>query len=468
MVKQLFLLFILISCGVLRGQTLISSFPLELKKSSTYHQLFHMPNTATNELHVMAADRDNLHWIRYNSALFLTDSISVSKAGTDFKSFSGFGFDSYQNPTAYAVSDDFKKITCVNYDITTKKITIRDIATDFGKETVLQVFSANTAFYILTVSEESELQLYQLDRYVIHKKSYDTRTFKIALRNNKSQSLHDYFEQYPIERITVNELTPLFYSTNVAKLYVLPQLLLFTFDGLATQTQVLELDMEEEKVMVKNMPQLYPDLEGNSNSFYCNNFLFQIKATASTLFYGAVDYVTQELKLLRQYDKEDEVAEKNTSLYLQRGSQKPEIIKKTNKFLRQLQSSAVGITALPVQDGYFLTVGGQRSSMASGAIVAGILVGVSALAASNYDTGAYDWFDQETIRLSFFETDFDADFKFVSKDSRFFAVDYLNHFLSQNTSVTVMQSFKYKDYYLLGYYNKKEKSYLLRKFENEQ
>ena len=83
--KKFILFFILIQCNFLFSQTILATFPLELKKSKEYKQIVNAENTTTHDVFVFASDKETLTILKYNSALFLSNQYTFARPDTSLQ-----------------------------------------------------------------------------------------------------------------------------------------------------------------------------------------------------------------------------------------------------------------------------------------------------------------------------------------------------------------------------------------------
>src|SRR6187402_1010916 len=118
--KKLIIFLILIQSSVLLSQTVLATFPLELKKSKEYKQILNAENTSTHDVFAFVSDKETLTILKYNSALFLANQYSLARPDVSYKQIAGYSFNNEGNPTLYWSSQDFSKIMAVQYDLNTK------------------------------------------------------------------------------------------------------------------------------------------------------------------------------------------------------------------------------------------------------------------------------------------------------------------------------------------------------------
>ena len=154
--KKLLLFFILIQCSSLLSQTLLATFPLELKKSKDYKQIMNAENINTHDVFAFASDKENLTILKYNSALFLTNQYSLARPDISYKQIAGYSFNNEGNPTLYWSSQDFSKIMAVQYDLNTKTTAVFSYDLQFFNQEIITQFQENNTFYILSQKQFEE------------------------------------------------------------------------------------------------------------------------------------------------------------------------------------------------------------------------------------------------------------------------------------------------------------------------
>src|SRR6187402_871600 len=150
MKKFLFVLFGFY-CFSAFSQTVLSSHYLSLKKPLAKQQFLTAVNSSNQQVFVFAADKEIQTGYRYNSALFYKDSITAERPEQDeYATLSGYSFDAAGNPDIYWASDNYKKILAVHYDFETGQVSNLPYAMDFSAEELINSFSENNIFYLIT------------------------------------------------------------------------------------------------------------------------------------------------------------------------------------------------------------------------------------------------------------------------------------------------------------------------------
>lgn len=455
--KKIITFLILFQSTLIFSQTVLATFPLELKKSSQYKQIVNAENTTTHDLFVFASDKETLTILKYNSALFLSNRYSLPRPDISYKTITGYSFNEQGNPTLYWSNDDLKKILAVEYDLNTKSTaTILNYDLQFFNQTIITKFQENNTFYILAQKEfEEKLVLYIFKNGKKEEKTLDFSSFKFQNSRNQVITFSKILEACPIEKIETNQFNPLFKGTQKTKLYVLKNRLLVTFDHNDNETQAFEIDLATFEIQEKNFPKTATkDYVSLSNSYYHESKIYQLKVNNEEFLFEIKDYNTAETIKSIPVLPTDTISFKSSPLWLQLEGQKPKKIKTTAKFLNQLVALNIGLTVYKTPKSIFITLGGT-----------GIIQFTDVV---NYfsDNNQYNSdLAYRTIPVSaYFESVYDKKLDHIKQDQDPLAVDFITGFIQEHREVTLSSVIRYKNYYILGYYDAYTKQYTIRKF----
>ena len=466
MKKTLLILVICCISNLSNGQTLLASFDLELKKSSDHHQALSFSNKETNEVYVVVSDKENVTAMHYNSAVFFKDSLKSLTPDKETPWLSGYSFNENNTPVVLWAAENYKKIRTCSFDFKTRKIAEKEYNFTFTAEMLLNVFSENNTFYILTkVEEKDQLKLYLFKNDSMSERTIDLSEVKFYDDKNRPMALGKLLEMYPLERMETKALNPLFFATRKSKFYVFEKNIVFTFDHAVTQTQLVDISLDSFTVSSKSVDK--PSLSesaANSNSFLQDGHLFQIKSNPDELVVTVHDLISGAV-LQSFQSKHDDITFRNSPLFAQTGNQRPKELKNTKKFLNRLDGSQTGISVYNQRGDYLVTIGGQRNVATTGDVFLGVSVGVAgAVTGTGIELG--ELFDSPSTQIVYFETHMDPNGNYLKKQQEALASDRISQFLYENRSAVLSNSFPFMDYYILGYYDKKEEKYVLRKFED--
>lgn len=183
----------------------------------------------------------------------------------------------------------------------------------------------------------------------------------------------------------------------------------------------------------------------------------QIKAGKEELLFDIKDFDSGKTLKSVAVSKNDTIRFKNSPLYLQISDKKPQEIKTTGKFLKQLSVLNAGISAFKNTKNTFISLGGFAEYE-----VSNYSYGQNNFFGDFNDFGGYS---QYVTKMVFFDSMLNSDLEFVNnKQSGPLAIDNVYYYLSINKNISLKNILKLKDYYILGYYDQNSKQYIMRKF----
>jgi hypothetical protein len=461
--KKLITFLILIHSSLPYSQTVLTSYPLELKKSKEYRQVLNAENTTTHDVFVFASDKETVTILKYNSALFLSNQYTQSRPDLAYKLLAGYSFNEQGNPTLYWSSEDLKKIMAVHYDLNAKTTAIYNYYFSFSNESIVTQFQENNCFYILSEKDlEQKLVLYIFKNGKKEEKILDFSSFKFQNRNTKPLTLTQILEVCPIEKIETNQFNPLFKGTQKTKLYVLKNRLLLTLDHNYNETQVFDIDLTTFEIKEKKFQQpATKNKMGLANSFYHENKIHQLNSNEDELLFEIKDYKSNEIIKSFQVSKTDTISFKNSPLYIQIDGQKPREIKNTAKFLQRLLFLNTGLTVYKTPKTILVTLGGTSNTNTS---YEDLSRRINAAFEANHSDIAYDLLNNAGPTTVYFESVFDKKLQQTKQEQEPLAIDFISRFTEEHYEVTLPSTIRFKNYYIFGYYDMYAKQYIMRKF----
>ena len=446
--KKIITLFIAIQSSFLFGQTVLATYPLELKKSKEFKQIITAENTITHELFVFAADKETLTILKYNSALFLSNQITLARPDIAYKQLAGYSFNDQGNPTLYWTNSDLTKMMAVQYDLNTKSsTTVLSYDLQFFNQSIITQFQENNTFYVIAQKHfEEKLLLYIFKDGKKEEKTIDFSSFNFKNTKNKKVTFSQILEVCPIEKIETTQFNPLFKGSQRTKLYVGKNRLLLTFDHNDNETQTFEVNLGTFEIQEKNFPKaVTKDPICLSNSYYHESKMYQLKVNSKELLFEIKDYTTTETLKSIPVSQTETIPFKTSPLWLQIQGQKTKEIKNTEKFLNQLVYLEVGLTVYKTPKSILITLGGTGSTQF-------IDYSNNSQNINNIPTTIY------------FESVFDKKLDHIKQAENPLAIDFISGFTQEHDEVSLSSLIRYKNYYIFGYYDSYTKQITLRKF----
>lgn len=452
--KKLLVFFILLQYQFNFSQTVLATSPLELKKSKEYRQIINAENTNTHDVFVFASDKETLTILKYNSALFLTNQYSFTRPDTRYKLLSGYSFNEQGNPTLYWSSPDLKNVLAVRYELDINTTVIFNYYNSFSQQSIITPLQENNTFYILTQKDsEEKLILYSFKNGQKDQKTIDFGSFKFKNSRNQPLTFSQILEACPIEKIETNQFNPLFKGTKKTKLYVLKNRLLLTLDHNDNETQAFEIDLAtleiQEKIFPKTATKNHVCL---SNSYYHESKIYQFKVNAEELVFEIKDYKTADTLKSIAVAQTETIPFKTSPLWLQLDGKRPKEIKNTSKFLHQLAYLEVGLTVYKTPKNILITLGGTGNIQ---------FTDVSNTFSGNEISNLMYHYIPTTV---YFESAYDKKLEQTKQNQEPLAVDFISGFRAEHPEVTLPSIIRYKNYYIMGYYDTDAKQYTMRKF----
>jgi hypothetical protein len=460
--KKIILFFILIQCNHLLSQTILATYPLELKKSNEYKQIVNAENSITHDVFVFASDKETLTILKYNSALFLSNQYTLPRPDLSYKTITGYSFNEEGNPTIYWSSQDLKNILAVQYDLNAKTTYLSNYYSSYSNQDIATSFQGNNTFYILSLKNlEQKLILYVYKDGKKEEKTLDFNPFKFQNKSTEVLTLNQILEVCPIEKIETNQFNPLFKGTEKTKLYVLKNRLLLTLDHNYKETQAFDIDLNTFEIQEKKFPQPTTKKQtGLSNSYYHENKMYQLTSNEDELLFEIKEYQSGESIKNIPVSKNDTIPFKNSPLWVQMSGQKPRELKNTAKFLQRMLFLNVGLTVYKTPKAILITLGGTNDGQSNYDLSTGINASVS----GNFTDIAYDLLNYSGPTTVYFESVFDKKLQHSKQEQDPLAIDFISRFREEHSEVTLPSIIRYKNYYIFGYYDTYAKQYTMRKF----
>ena len=462
--RQLFSLYFLLFCVSFFSQVRLSDAAFEFKKSSEYHQLITKVNLETNEVFSFATDKEKLFGVKFNNALFFSDSLTIDKPEA-FRYLMGCGFTDENNPIAYWATADLEKFIGIEFDFKTRTTKTIQYNLNLKNQTVFADFSAKRIHYFLTEKKETKsLLITSFESHKITTKELDFSKFKFENQNQKGTNVLDLLHEYGISKINTNEFNSYVEGTNPIKYYLRDNEIVITLDNTTRKTQLFEIDLNtfeiKETIISKESSQ---DLK-RTNSLLFENYLVLLGLNKETFEIQILDYSNKNL--IQKYQiTENQPNPFNTTFVSQTANNSPNTLKNSKKLIKKLLSCNLGASFYRLGDDTVITTfGGTKEIRRNSDIALGIGLGLSSImtgTALDYGDIIGDNYVYQNV---FFDVQFDANFKTKENINIPLYIDKIAQFTSENRTVKYEYCFPYKDYYILSYYDKNENKIVLSKF----
>lgn len=457
------------------SQELANSIPLHLKKDQ---DVFQVVDKVSKQTTLFVSDKNKVKAIQLNEKMQIIDSISVNRPDKSFTDMIGFNGDK-SNPRLFWASSDYRVVTSQFYDLKNRKTSSQTYNLQLKDEKIIQKFSENDKFYILTVVKKSSL----LKLYVFNsdgtqeEKNIDTKHLHFLTAKKEltdiygilTQNLLPFEASFPMQKINTKNPTSLTESAKKRKCYSNDNQIIITLDINTDSTQILTIDLKDysisENFIIKPVINFVPSDEMNTNSFLIDDKLFQMKIYSAKMIFTIKDL---QDNLLKKYETvaSSTINFKNSEIYQENGDANKQIIEKNSRFLEKVNNSNSGISCYKVGDDYVITLGSISEAQTSNPLIYGGFFGVAgvviAVAISNPTFESFNSYANR--KVVYINCLFDKDGNHLQGEIKPVAFDNIREFLRNKKNITSPTLYKLDSFYYLGFYEKKEELYKIMKF----
>lgn len=448
-----------------QAQIKLTSFPIELKKSSQNHQMMNFGNDQTHEIYTFLADKESVTGIRFNRAVFFSDSLTAPKP-FNYQNCIGQSFSVNNNPVLHWITEDNKKILSIEYDFSKKTNDFNSNQTLLSDELIVAAFSNNSRFYIMTLNGNDELKIFTLDTEISNFNIIDLKNISVTNAKNKEINLSELIGKYSLFKMERDFYNPLIATAEKVKYYIENNKFIIICDLQVSKSECIEIDLKTFTVTQKEF--VHSNLKEaatQSNSYYLNQNLYQVKSNKNELLLHIVDYYSKEtIKDFLLTEKDNPF--KYSEFLIQTEHYKPQKINSTKRFLKKIDNSSIAFTLFPVDNYFLASLGSNKTTASTQGIALAIGVGLGALLTEGefYDVNSFYNARTQSAYLDFECT---QNYEVSNPKNTILATDFISGFLSEHNNISLYQTFKYREYYVLSCYDKKAKELVLYKFENQ-
>lgn len=445
------------------AQIKLTSFPVELKRGAENHQMINFVDEETNEIYTFIADKETVTGIKFNSAVFVSDTLSTAKP-FNYQYCIGYSFSANHTPILHWITEDNKKIKSIEYDFSSKTKDYTATEITFSNETIVTSFTNKGIFYLLTDNNKNDLKVYEFGAQNTNT-TLKSSDLNFTNENNQNIKISQVFAENPLARMETDFYNPLMATAQKVKFYLEDDKVVFTFDLNNTSTEVVEIDLNSKSISKKEFPQSKMNLDANqSNSFYLHHKLFQVQSNEKQLDLSIVDCKSNTV--LKQYSlSEKENLFPHSSFLIQSEQYKPETMGSLKRFLRKVDNSNLAFSIFPINNKYIASFGSNKTSASSGGIALGIGVGLGGILAGGEFVYVGDAVGERTQSV-YLDFDCDENFNIIPANNIIMATSIISSFLADKNNIQLYQTFRYRNYFVLSYYDKKAKEIVLYKFQN--
>ncbi|WP_394747611.1 hypothetical protein [Spongiimicrobium salis] len=433
------------------------------------------------DLHLFFIQKNNLVQLQYDANYHLAIHKIHRRPVAPFNHLTGYSLEEKDKINLY-FSDKKNRRFFVKTLQSGKTLTEKKFDLKIKNELFIKAINHENIFYILTaVKAKSILKLYrfqadeyQITTYDLSKKSFfNTRDQRTALAN--------IFKNVDAPIIEDEVPSAIDITAEPIKIYPKKNQLLITMDHRDSATRVIQLNLTEDssEVYAHSISTLPFGKTYNikSNSFLYRNRLYQVIASKELLKLTIKNSMDGTLIQEYSFTKDtEEIPFKNSAIF-QDGSTYSSGVRelaKTKQFLRKVVKGDIGVVAYEKDNLLQLQLGGKSEVGGGGGfgafpVAAGFgsipLASAGALSVTfNPTFFAYDAYS--STRSVYFKCLFDINsLEHLPGPTEDNVFDVVFDYAEGLKKINVETVFRKDDYFIYGYYQRKEKMYRLLRFD---
>ncbi|WP_284650880.1 hypothetical protein [Flavobacterium terrisoli] len=477
--KKIFLfavVFINISFCFAQQQT--ASFEPSVKEKK---DVFTVVNSKDNKVALFFSDKKSISALLFDEGLKLSDTITTTYSNKEVDDIIGYSYTGQKYYVYWSGSED-TQIIAQCYDFDAKKSNSSPISIDIGKEKIIDKITIQNTFYIITaLKHTSILNFYCFTDGKMNKKTVDCSNYRFIDSSSKKVSFWEMYNEFSstiyyngINNILDETPASLVLSTHKKKAFVNGNSIIFTFDTNEDFTQTLTINLSDFSATQKAFAQVpMPKREMgeiDSNSFFVNNNMIQIKSDWSVIYVTVKDMSGIELKKLAMYPGK-EIEFKNSEIIQENGGiNSTRILDKSSQLVRKISNLNPSVSSYFYNGRYNLVIGGVSNPQQDGVLIGAMVGGftgamIGAAISSNYSMNNLSSYNDRMV--VYINCLFDQDFNHIKEEGKKLAFDKLRVFEEENKKILMNQSiFKLNNKLYMGAFDKSTKLYTFYQFED--
>lgn len=482
--SPLLLLFILIFSNQVHSQEEIFSKSIELKQNAQVHFL---KTKNSNEGSILTiANLNQLTFWKFDQDNSFVTELTIPRPKRSYSQLLGNTV-SEETKHLFFANNKTSKFYVQEVDIDNRSYDANEFKFKTNYERILETFEYKNKLYTLAIRHLSSL----LKVYVFegnefsHVKEIDLSEYKFY--DGKSiKPLSSAMLGSP-SIIDIGSPVSMTSASNKAKVYTFNNNLYFTYENSREETNIVSIDLESFEHQLKTVPTEEVDCNNApwtvSNSFLTKEHFFQIVGCKNEIAFWIKDPKTFQTLGEFRSDNEGKIDFANTKIFMDGaytfiGSSPDSLLISTKSALRKIAKGNIAITALYQDNNLVVTMGGVKTYAqgAGGALALGsgsttIMAPGGPVQISTPSVGTMQFlnYEERSQTIEFRSLIDSKSFEHISGNVEKNVFDLISEFTDgiQN-EISHKEVIKIDNYYLLGYYHKKEKEYRIFKFIESQ
>lgn len=473
MKKALILLLACVANYTFSQEELVK-FKNDLKTStSEIIDVIPIENKVSNELNFFLTDAKNVYGFKLNEKFGIEKKVISEEKRRKYKTIVGYSIKENNSILLFLSNKSKKKFGVVNLSFNDDADDNKEFKLKSQHERFLQTVNYNNKFYLISAEKRSEtnaiegLYIYTFDN------DGNAKRNKINLTNLKGSKKRSVsfpkaiipFGNESITKIENNLPTSIEMASSIQKVYRKDDKLLITIDKSDDFTQVLNIDLNTLEAVNDSFDKPLKKKK-TTNSFLNNEIFYTIAASKDSLGLRVYNYNTKELIKEYKVGQEDNITFKNTPI-IQKGGfyKKYRELESTKKFLRKITAERIGVSSYYKNNNFVVTLGGYDEVHKGGfPMFGGIPIASIGNITMFFNPAVFAYHSGNASKSTIIEGLFDNNFNHVKGEIDDNVFEKITDYKGEKTR-DAETIFRFKDYFIFGFYNKFNKNYVFYKFE---
>ena len=486
--KDIFIGVMCLCINMLFAQEKLVEFKNDLDDSKySIKEVIPVVNQKNDHISLFFMNTKQVYGYLLNDDFNVIKKLSSEDRRRKYNTIIGYSVKDSLNYNLYLTNNNNNKFASINFSFDTGNSVLSEFNLQSPKEKFVQTVTIKNSCYLIAIlSESSVFKIYKLDGVNAPKPySIDLKNEFFLGRDNDKASLYSLFKiksngtYVEIETNKIEEDVPnsIEVVSEEKKLYVRDNKIVFTFDNNRDVTQILTINPVDYSYSIESIPKPLLKVKSHqkkSNSFISEDKIFTIASTNDSLALRIQDFKSRALLKELTVSKEDSITFKNTPIIQEGGVyDNYRELESSQKFLRKLTSADLGVSVYMQNDEYLITIGSKKEIKTGGGGMMMPMGGFGGFPIASF--GSVNVFFNPTYFAynSYFNTKsvhikslFDLNFNHIkgTVEDNFF--DKIENHSEPESSSEGKTIFKYKDYFVLGNYIPKTRTYTLKRFQD--
>lgn len=488
-----FLIFLFLSLGVF-AQEILFEEPVKLSSGQKItREVYPLVDKNSGEITIFMLDKDSILCHSMNSDFTLMKKLETRRQPKKYPDLLGSCHNSGVIHLFFC-NGPKTSLLVKSFNFTENKVKETELTLKLSGERLLESFSDKDKFHILTIDRGSMLRIYSFGtdlNYTLRTYDASHEQFGDGTYNTLFDVLHEGDQSWTsikVYRVDTDGPNSIDVTSKGNKIYFQDNKLYLTTEEMKTHTSILVLGLTDSIYQSIKVPR--PGLECNSkikgNSFLSDDLLWQFTCSKEEMTVRVTKIPGYQIIANYRANRQEEINFSNSPLYQEGsissiGQKKTKVLETTESFLRKTLNGNVGITAYNIRDRVLVTLGSYKEvqQMSSGGAMPGMMLpghGISTapsldlLTISNPSTFNPTFISYQTyikIRSTYVKAIFEpGSIAHLDGEASELAFDKIREYTRMNIKQQTIETvFRYRDFYILGTYNLKEKKFCLVKFE---